>query len=204
VKAAEKKSRRDFLTSSGSVLGASMFALNMPLILTACERAQNQLQSEAAYENMTLEQAADLGAIADQIIPEDETPGATQTGVVYFMDAAFGGFMAGALPMLKQGLDDLQQKADSAYARGKRFSELSFDQQTTLLKAEEDTPFFGTIHFLTMCGMFCLPQYGGNRDQAGWELLGFDHRHAWQAPFGYYDSLVYNDSDESGDDHDEA
>lgn len=125
------KSRREFLTSSGSVLGASMLALNMPLILTACERAQTQLQSGAAYENITLEQAVELGAIADQIIPEDETPGATQTGVVYFMDTAFGGFMAGALPMLTQGLDDLQKKARSADARVERFSELSFDQQTT-------------------------------------------------------------------------
>ena len=204
MKAAEKKSRRDFLTSSGSVLGASMFALNMPLILTACERAQNQLQSGAAYENMTLEQAAELGAIADQIIPEDETPGATQTGVVYFMDAAFGGFMAGALPGVTQGLDDLQQKAASVDPRGKRFSELSFDQQTSLLRVEENTPFFRTIRRMTMFGMFCLPQYGGNRDQAGWELLGFDHRHAWQPPFGYYDSLVHNDGDESGDDHDET
>ena len=105
----EKKSRREFLTSSGSVLGASMLALNMPLILTACERAQTQLQSGAAYENITLEQAVELGAIADQIIPEDETPGATQTGVVYFMDTAFGGFMAGALPMLTQGSDSFSQ-----------------------------------------------------------------------------------------------
>jgi gluconate 2-dehydrogenase gamma chain len=204
VRNTEKKSRREFLTSSGSVLGASMLALNMPLILTACERAQTQLQSGAAYENITFEQAAELGAIADQIIPEDETPGATQTGVVYFMDTAFGGFMVGALPMLTRGLDDLQKKARSADARIERFSELSFDQQTTLLKADENTPFFGTIHFLTMCGMFCLPRYGGNRDQAGWELLGFDHRHAWQAPFGYYDALVHNGGDESGVDNDEA
>jgi hypothetical protein len=201
---AEKKSRRDFLKSSGSALGISLAALNMPLILTACERAQTQLQADAPYENITLEQAVELGAIGDQIIPEDETPGATQTGVVYFMDAAFGGFMAGALPMLKQGLDDLQKKVSSADAGADRFSELSFDQQTTLLQAEEDTPFFRTIHFLTMCGMFCLPEYGGNRDQAGWELLGFDHRHAWQAPFGYYDELVHNVGDESRGDHDKA
>jgi hypothetical protein len=22
----------------------------------------------------------------------------------------------------------------------------------------------------------------------GWDLIGFDHRHAWAPPFGYYDA----------------
>ncbi len=35
--------------------------------------------------------------------------------------------------------------------------------------------------------MFALPSYGGNRDKAGWHLIGFDDRHFWQPPFGYYD-----------------
>jgi hypothetical protein len=35
--------------------------------------------------------------------------------------------------------------------------------------------------------MFALPSWGGNRDLAGWALLGFDSRHAWQPPFGFYD-----------------
>lgn len=200
----EKKSRRDFLTSSGSVLGASFVALNMPLILTACERAKTNLQAAAVYENITAQQAVEFGAIADQIIPEDETPAATQIGVVYFMDAALGGFMAEALPVLTQGLDDLQQKASSVDAQIERFSELSFDQQTELLKSQEDTPFFEAIHFLTMCGMFCLPEYGGNRDKAGWELLGFDHRHVWQAPFGYYDRAAHSEANDSGGDRDDV
>jgi gluconate 2-dehydrogenase gamma chain len=204
VMTSEKKTRREFLASSGSVMGTSFLALNMPLILSACDQAQNNFKADAEYENITLEQAVELGAIADQIIPEDESPGATQTGVVYFMDAAFGGFMAGVLPRLKQGLDDIQQKVSSADARVERFSDLSFDQQTTLLRAEEDTSFFELIRFLTICGMFCLPQYGGNRDQEGWKLLGFDHRHSWQAPFGYYDTLVHNGADKNGGEHDKA
>jgi hypothetical protein len=38
--------------------------------------------------------------------------------------------------------------------------------------------------------MFAMPSWGGNRERAGWALLGFDNRHAWQPPFGYYDALA--------------
>jgi hypothetical protein len=35
--------------------------------------------------------------------------------------------------------------------------------------------------------MFALPGYGGNRDAAGWKLIGFEDRHVFQPPFGHYD-----------------
>ena len=44
------------------------------------------------------------------------------------------------------------------------------------------------MRMLTLCGMFALPSWGGNRDEAGWKLLGFEDRHAWQPPFGFYDA----------------
>ena len=191
-------SRRDFLRSGGSVLGVSWLAMNSSLILAACQTARSNLEAQAIYQNITGEQAVELGAVVDQIIPEDETPGATQTGVVYFIDVALGGFMSAVAPLLKQGLDDLQQKTITAHSAGIRFSELSFAQQTSILKAVEDTQFFGTVHFLTMCGMFSPPGYGGNRDATGWELLSFDHQHAWQPPFGHYDAAVHTKGDDNG------
>ena len=113
-----------------------------------------------------------------------------ETGVVYFIDEALAGFMAGVAPMLRAGIKDLQQKASGGRLRNRLFSELSFEHQTGLLREVEDSPFFNTLHFLTMLGMFCLPKYGGNRANAGWNLLGFDHRHAWQPPFGFYDTAA--------------
>ena len=44
------------------------------------------------------------------------------------------------------------------------------------------------VRYLTLAGMFSLPEHGGNRDQIGWRLLGFENRHAWQPPFGFYDA----------------
>lgn len=199
--------RRDFLKSSGSAVGASLLALNTPLILAACQTAQTNLLSKAGYVNISTEDALELAAVVDQIIPPDETPGATDTGVVYFIDAALGGWMAGSSDSLQQGLQDLAGKAQlkGSQAKGNqdgRFSGLPFDQQTQILKEVEDTRFFETLYFLTMMGMFCLPKYAGNKDNIGWELLGFDHQHVWQAPFGYYDAAVHGQNSASRADHD--
>jgi gluconate 2-dehydrogenase gamma chain len=195
------RSRRDFLKSGGSAMGASWLALNSPLILAAYKTAQTNAVAKATYVNLSAEDALELGAIVDQIIPADETPGATDAGVVYFIDAALGGFMAGTSDSLKQGLEDLSGKVKSDGNQDGRFSDLSFDQQTSILKEVEDTPFFGTLYFLTMMGMFCLPKYAGNKDNIGWDLLGFDHQHVWQPPFGYYDAAHHEQGADQGGEH---
>ncbi len=135
-------------------------------------------------------EAEGLGAVADQIIPPDESPGAVEAGVVHFIDAAVTGFMAGSLPLLQEGLASLDQQA------GGKFASLPFARQTELLRAHEDAPFFQAMQMLTFVGMLAMPAYGGNRDHAGWQLIGFDHRHSWQPPFGYYDAQSATDGDD--------
>ena len=51
----------------------------------------------------------------------------------------------------------------------------------------EKMPFFDTVHFHTVAGFLADPQYGGNRNQVGWKLIGFDIAPTHQPPFGYYD-----------------
>jgi len=197
-----KKSRRSFIKSGGTIFGASWLAINMPLIVSAGQTAEENQQAGAVYENLSAEEAVELGAWVNQIIPADETPGAVEIGVLYFIDAALGGFMSDSAPELRQGLEEFQQKIQSSFPEVNRLSELSFEQQTDMLKSVEDGPLFEMLHFMTLCGMFCLPSYGGNRNNAGWELVGFDHRHAWQPPFGYYDAAVHGDVVVDGDAHD--
>jgi hypothetical protein len=98
--------------------------------------------------------------------------------------------MAGASGTLMQGLADLDAASIEAFPGSAGFSALEFDRQTGLLQLIETTPFFNTMIFLTHCGMFAMPSWGGNKDRSGWTLLGFDNRHAWQPPFGYYDALA--------------
>ena len=149
------KSRREFLKSGGSAIGASWLAVNTPLILAACQSAQTKTETQAGYENLRPEEVVELGAVVEQIIPPDETPGATETGVVYFIDIALGGFMAGSASTLRAGLEELQKMATLVQGRNHRFSDLSFEQQTGVLKEAENTELFGTLHFLTM--MMTLP-----------------------------------------------
>jgi hypothetical protein len=94
-----------------------------------------------------------------------------------------GSFFAGGAGSLRDGLKDLDKRAG-----GKGFASIGFEQQTALLKTIEKGGFFRAMLNLTRMGMFALPEYGGNRDHAGWQLVGFEHRHVWQAPYGYYDA----------------
>jgi len=185
-----KSSRRRFLSETGKIAGASWLAMNTPMLLAAGHAADAQMAAHEAPVNITPEQARTFAAVVDQIIPPDETPGASEAGVVYFIDNVLGGFMAGASGMLMQGLADLDAASIEAFPRSPGFSSLEFDQQTGLLRLIESTPFFNTMIFLTHCGMFAMPSWGGNTDRSGWALLGFDNRHAWQPPFGYYDALT--------------
>ena len=179
----EDLSRRGFLKATGSLAFASLW----PAVLAAAQDAAAARDAGAEFEQLTAEEAADLAAIAAQIFPTDELPGATEAGVVYFMDSALRSFMAGAADPVSAGLDALNQKAAKVQA-GARFSGLPGPEQIKLLKAEEATPFFGMVRFMTIAGMFALPVYGGNRDHSGWKVLGFEHRHFWQPPFGHYDA----------------
>jgi gluconate 2-dehydrogenase gamma chain len=183
-------SRRGFLKAAGSAAGAGWLAALWPAVLAAAEQAEQAAAARAAgvaFETLAAEDAADLAAIASQIFPSDGTPGATEAGVVYFMDSALRSFMVGAADSVLEGLGALNRKA-AAVQPGARFSALPGPEQLKLLKAEEASPFFGTVRFMTIAGMFALPAYGGNQDHQGWKVLGFEHRHFWQPPFGFYDA----------------
>lgn len=179
--------RRTFLAATGTLAGGGWLALNAPLLLAAGQAAAEQRAAGGDWAHLTAEEARALAAVADQIIPPDDLPGAAEVGVVYFIDQVLGGFMADQAGPLKEGLADLERRTQAAFA-GSVFADLAFEQQTGILLSIENTRFFGQMIFLTHCGMFASPSWGGNRDRAGWALIGFDSRHAWQPPFGYYDA----------------
>ena len=184
----EKSNRRRFLAGAGSLAGGGWLAFNTPMLLAAGQAAAEQLAVGAAWAQMTDQQARTSAAVVDQIIPPDDLPGAVDTGVVYFIDQALGGFAADQAGLLQEGLADLDRRARAAVAASQDFAALGFEQQTVILQDIDTTPFFNQMIFLTHCGMFAMPSWGGNRERAGWALLGFDNRHAWQPPFGYYDA----------------
>lgn len=180
-------SRRAFLQASASTARHSLILLTVPAILTACQEATEAQDSSASFTTLGNAEAAELQAIAARIIPTDEAPGATEARVIYFMDSVLGGSRAEVLTPIREGLTELQASAAAEYGVAS-FSELSSGQQDDLLQKIEETPFFDTVRYLTIAGMFAQPSHGGNHNKVGWELIGFEDRHMWQAPYGYYDA----------------
>ncbi len=180
-------SRRAFLQFSGVAARNSLIVLSIPAILTACKEAAVAQTEKSEFQTLGAEEAAEFSAIAARIIPTDDTPGATEAGVIYFIDNVLGSSRTEMLDPMRAGLVELQASASSLFG-AKTFGALSSAQQDELLTSIEETPFFNTLRYLTIAGMFALPEYGGNRNLLGWKMIGFEDRHMWMPPFGFYDA----------------
>lgn len=183
----EEISRRLFLIKSSAGLSAVWLASRMPDIVAAQQHAHRVASSAspAKLEFFTPDQAAEVEAIAAQIIPADDTPGAREAQVIYFIDRALMTFDSDKRKMYEEGLVLLQQKVRKMKAS--TFSSLNSQQQIKLLKSIEKTEFFELVRTHTIMGFFANPEHGGNHDQVGWKLIGFEDSFAYEPPFGYYD-----------------
>ena len=161
--------------------------MSLPAILATSAVACRARDEGGPFRVLTSIEAGELEAMAAQIIPSGETPGATEAGVVFFMDAALADTQADMLEPLRDDLRDFQADLQSTYG-STSFAGLDHDQQIAALREIEDTPFFGAVRYLTLAGMFSHPSYGGNRDEIGWKLIGFDGQMPTQPPFGHYDA----------------
>jgi hypothetical protein len=141
----------------------------------------------AGFEFLKPAEAADVEAIAAQIVPSGATPGAREAHAAYFIDRALATFFAGWAPDFRAGLDDFQAGFRTSNPGVASFAAVSSDQQIAHLKTVDRTPFFETMRTLTVLGMFSSPTYGGNFRGMGWAMMGFADQHAFTPPFGYYD-----------------
>jgi gluconate 2-dehydrogenase gamma chain len=183
-------SRRHFIFKSGASLGAAWLLSHLPEIEAAQEHAHHAAlaQTPSKLEFFTLEQSVEVEAIAEQILPTDDTPGAREARVIYFIDRALATFATDDRTLFVEGLKDLQKKARKRFGKTTRFSALSSAQQTELLKRIEKGEFFELVRTMTILGMFSNPEYGGNHNQIGWKLLGFEDQFHFKSPFGFYDA----------------
>jgi gluconate 2-dehydrogenase gamma chain len=182
-------SRRDFLLRSASGLSSAWVALHWPAILDAHEHARQAATSaQGKFEFFSQTEAAEVEAMAAQIIPSDSAPGAREAGVVYFIDRALTTFDRQRQAAYREGLTMLQSRVGEMFPGALRFSSLHNQQQIQLLTAIEKTDFFETVRVHTIMGFLSDPDYGGNRNQVGWKLIGFEQRPSFRPPFGYYDS----------------
>jgi gluconate 2-dehydrogenase gamma chain len=185
----EGHSRRSVLAGSVAGLSSIWLATHWPGILAAQEHAHTVAKSgrAAALGFFSPDQAAEIESVAAQIIPKDETPGAREAGTIYFIDRALTTFDQDKQEAYTQGLKDLQSRTRELFPNADKFSGLDSAQQVQVLTAIEKTAFFGQVRLHTIVGFFANPEYGGNQEKIGWNLIGFEDKFAWEPPFGHYD-----------------
>jgi gluconate 2-dehydrogenase gamma chain len=198
----EPPSRREFVSASGSALGGAWLLSLAPLIATAQACASDARRDGLPFVVLTEREGADFEAFAARIIPTDDTPGATEAGVVYFADRALDTFLSNLLPTIRAGLSGLGDRAAGGSGSAQVFTDLSEERQDELIVAveREDPDFFSFARTLVMMGFVTNPEHGGNREGVGWQLLGFEDRFAYQPPFGYYDRNEHGDDPSGGAD----
>lgn len=174
--------RRAFIAALGLVPTAAMAA--------SLRHARDVagLPQEPAYRVLSAEQAADLDALTSQIIPSDAaSPGAREARVVHFIDHSLATWNSGERENTLSGLAAFNAVVAARHA-GRRFSQLSSEEQQSFLRANEENGFFQGMIATTRIGTFASPAWGGNHDGAGYRLLGFEPRFLWEPPFGAYDA----------------
>ena len=182
-------SRRAFLVALADALGVSTVALGWPEVARAAHNAHAAAQDSDAPSTrfFTPADAADVEAIAATIIPDGTTPGAREAGVIHFIDRALSTFFSRLGPDFRVQLATFQNNCRERNTGTATFAELPPERRVEFMRTVEQTPFFEQMRLLSLLGMFSSPAYGGNVEGAGWKLLGFEDRHVFEPPFGWYD-----------------
>lgn len=187
------EARRAFLI--GAVVGGAGAATGFVPEAAAQDKAPDQKPAEGSAPPhassvgdtrgafFNADDAKTVAAFAERLMPGGPgQPGATDAGVLNYIDLALAGAYADQQDMYRRGLAALD-----AYCKATHnaiFAKLDAARQDTVIKALEDNKatgftspsaaaFFNTLRTHTMEGMFADPVYGGNKDFAGWRLVGF-------------------------------
>lgn len=195
-------SRRDFMSGLGAVWITAAMACSKQAADAAQVDSASAMAGGAApltpHEggapqqppkllHFSAAQGTEVEALSSRIIPSDDSPGAREAGVVYFIDLGMRTFAKGQAKMFDEGLVAVSKAVAKKHKGETKFSALTPAQQDEILRGMERTPFFGNLRFATIAGFLALPKYGGNKDYIGWKLVGQDHTFEHQPPFGWYD-----------------
>ncbi|MEE8550769.1 MAG: gluconate 2-dehydrogenase subunit 3 family protein [Gemmatimonadota bacterium] len=171
--------RREFVGRSALVGSTFWLLWNVP--------RPNTLRAAAGSTEALVfseEEWRTVEAITARIIPTDHDPGAIEANCVNFIDKALANEDADLLPTYREGLPAVDRVAVERF--GATFVELAAGQQDQVLAAIESgqlsawspasvpsEEFFETVRSHTIIGFLADPKYGGNRDHAGWKVVGY-------------------------------
>jgi len=193
-------------TAATDTVEHAQAAANQQPVVTAGAEGTGAAAASDAYTFLMRPEAAFVEAAVARLIPADSLgAGAREAGVSYFIDrqlsGAFGtmgknyregpwregipeqGYQLALTPqeLYRAGIAEANRHCERAY--GRRFDELSTEQQDEVLKGLETgrivfealpaPTFFEVLYTNTVEGFFADPAYGGNRNKIGWKLIGF-------------------------------
>lgn len=160
--------RRGFLRLGAAAAAASSVACSPPA---------------SRWRVLTEQEARILTAACDQIIPPDQDPGASNAGVVNFIDRQLATRKRKQLDTWRAGIAALDATAQRTHGAG--FADIAAAAQVAVLQAIErgegdpslwtgipPNDFFKRLRDFTMMGFYGDPRHGGNRDRVSWRMLG--------------------------------
>jgi gluconate 2-dehydrogenase gamma chain len=132
---------------------------------------------------LNADDAATVAAFTERLMPgAPGKPGALEAGVLNYIDLALAGAYSHLQDFYRRGLNSLEAYCQKTYKAS--FVTLGAERQNEVIRALETgkatefgwprpQAFFNTLRTHTIEGMFSDPIYGGNKDFAGWRLVGF-------------------------------
>jgi len=188
-------SRREFLrraaVGAGTVAGAGIVPEALAQTREQDKKStpetnappHSQSNGEGLGAFLNRDDAATVAAFTERLMPgAPGKPGARDAAVLNYIDLALAGAYADLQDFYRRGLAQLDQYSRETHREP--FVHLSTGQQDAVITALEEgkatgftwptaQEFFNTLRTHTMEGMFADPLYGGNKDFAGWRLVGF-------------------------------
>jgi len=180
--------RREFLTiPAASVGGTLLYTLAGEPFRLKAQTGSNGGTLKVPLRFFTAKEARVVAAACERIFPSDDTgPGATEAGVVIFIDRQLAGpygldkYRYKQAPWVQsvaehgyQGKENPQEIYRQGIQSLGDFDSLPVDEQVKKLQALEHTRFFQLLRTHTIEGMFCDPMHGGNAGMIGWQLVGY-------------------------------
>jgi gluconate 2-dehydrogenase gamma chain len=124
-----------------------------------------------------------ITAFTERLMPgAPGKPGATDAGVLNYIDLALSGAYEDQQDFYRRGVAQLDAHCAKTYGKPFRILTAAEQDETITVLEQGKAPefvwptaqaFFNIVRTHTMEGMFADPVYGGNKDFAGWRLVGF-------------------------------
>src|SRR5579862_9127901 len=192
--------RRSFLKRAAVGAGAVAGSGLVPDVYTqTLEQHKDDAANAASHPTsiqhgafFNYEQASTVAAFTERLMPgAPGKPGARDAGVLRYIDLALAGAYADLQDFYRKGLAQLDGYCRKKY--NAPFVRLDPPRQDEVITALEQNKadgfawptaraFFETVRTHTMEGMFADPLYGGNRNFAGWRLVGFPGAQMFYSP----------------------